>query len=209
MNDLAKEIKALNLGVKFGNVSLSILLYADDMVLLSNSEKDLQSMLDKMYNWCQKWRLKVNETKSNIVHFRPSRCKPSDVSFKYGDRELYRVPEYKYLGVILDEHMNFKSCSKTLADSGGRALSAVISKFKKYKDIGYNTYSKMYEACVIPVLDYGSGIWGNSKVNHSDMIQNKAYRYFLGVHNFTPVAAMQAEIGWLPSKYRKFLNMLR
>ena len=105
--------------------------------------------------------------------------------------------------------MNFKSCSKTLAESGGRALSAIISKFKQFKDIGYDTYSKMYDSCVTPVVDYGSGVWGKTKNAHSDLIQNKAYRYFLGVHNFTPVAAMQAEMGWLPSSSRKQLNILR
>ena len=119
------------------------------------------------------------------------------------------VSEYKYLGVILDDHLKYTVCSKTLADSGGRALSAVVSKFKQFKDIGYGCYTKMFDACVAPVLDYGSGIWGKAKVNHSDIIQNKAYRYFLGVHNFTPVAAMQADMGWLPCKQRKYLKMLR
>jgi len=54
-----------------------------------------------------------------------------------------------------------------------------------------------------------AGTWGKAKVNHADLIQNKAYRYFLGVHNFTPVAAMQAEMGWLPAKFRRLLNMIR
>jgi hypothetical protein len=36
-----------------------------------------------------------------------------------------------------------------------------------------------------------------------------AQRYFLGVHNFTPVPALQSEMGWLPCKYRKYMNMVR
>ena len=199
----------MNLGVKFGHVKLSILLYADDMVLVANNEKDLQSMLDKMHEWCCKWRLKVNQEKSNIVHFRNSRKPLTNFQFKYGEHILDTVSEYKYLGVLLDEHLKFNSCSKTLADSGGRALSAVISKFKQFKDIGFTSFTKMFNSCVVPVLDYGSGIWAKAKVNHSDFIQNKAYRYFLGVHNFTPIPAMQAEMGWLPCKQRKQLNILR
>ena len=209
LNEFAKEIKQLNLGVKLGNVDVSILLYADDMVLLANNEHDLQIMLNKMHEWCHKWRLKVNISKSNIVHFRPPRAKLTQFVFQYGDKNLEIVNEYKYLGVILDQHLSFKTCSKTLADSGGRALSAVMSKFKQFKDIGFNTFTRMFESCVAPVLDYGSGVWGFVKANHSDIVQNKAYRYFLGVHNFTPIAAMQSEMGWLPSKYRKYMNMLR
>ena len=72
-----------------------------------------------------------------------------------------------------------------------------------------NTYSKLYETGVILILDYGRGIWGYSGNNHSETIQNKAIRYYLGVHNFTPVPALPGEMGLLNCKYRKQLNMLR
>jgi len=38
INELAKEIKAMNLGIKISNRLISILLYADDMVLLAPRE---------------------------------------------------------------------------------------------------------------------------------------------------------------------------
>ena len=209
INELAKSINNLNLGIKVGNSKVSILLYADDMVLIAKSEKDLQKMLDCMNLWCKQWRLKINTSKSNIVHFRPKRHKLTTYEFCLGDQKLETVSEYKYLGVILDEHLTFTQCSKTLADAGGRALSAIISKFKQFKDFGFETFSKMYETGVIPVVDYGSGIWGFTKNKHSDIIQNKAARYFLGVHNFTPIPALQGETGWLPCTYRKSINMIR
>ena len=40
VNDLALEINAQNLGVEFDNSRLSILLYADDIVLISENEKN-------------------------------------------------------------------------------------------------------------------------------------------------------------------------
>ncbi len=39
---LSREINDLNLGVKIGNKKVSILLYADDIVLLSDTENGLQ-----------------------------------------------------------------------------------------------------------------------------------------------------------------------
>ena len=42
VNDLATEIKTLECGVKIGNKSVSILLYAEDIVLISESEESLQ-----------------------------------------------------------------------------------------------------------------------------------------------------------------------
>ena len=209
INELAKCIKNLNIGIKYGNLKIGTLLYADDMVFIAESEQDLQVMLNTMFEWCKKWRLKVNESKSQIVHFRKTRQKLTDVKFHYGDTQLQVVSDYKYLGVILDENLNFSKCSKMLAESGGRALSSIISKFKMFKDLGYKTFTTMYESGVVPILDYGSAIWGYSKNSHSDLIQNKASRYFLGLHNFTPVPALTGEMGWLPSKYRKMICMLR
>ena len=59
------------------------------------------------------------------------------------------------------------------------------------------------------MVAYGSSIWGKEKPCHAEIIQNKACRYFLGVHNFTPIPALQGDMGWLPVKHRKCLNMLR
>ena len=42
-------------GVTYGDVNVSILLYADDIVLLSNCEEGLQSMLVMLGEWCSKW----------------------------------------------------------------------------------------------------------------------------------------------------------
>lgn len=210
INELATEIKNQNKGVTIGNTNVSILLYADDMVLVSENESDLQCLLDTMYDWCKKWRLKVNLEKTNIVHFRPKKFLKSSYQFSYGAHLLDYANQYKYLGTYIDEHLTFETCSKTLAESGGRALSAVISKFKEFKESGFKTFSKLYDACVVPVCDYGSGVWGYKDTNnHAELVQNKAIRYFLGVHNFTPIAGLQSEMGWTPSKYRKQINLLR
>ena len=45
LNDLATGIKNLNCGIDINDYNLSILLYADDIVLIASSETDLQKML--------------------------------------------------------------------------------------------------------------------------------------------------------------------
>ena len=80
INDLASEIKESNIGIDLNveggphiDYVLSILLYADDIVCLAENEDDLQSILFIIENWCKKWRLEVNLTKTNIVHVRKIR----------------------------------------------------------------------------------------------------------------------------------------
>ena len=53
--------------------------------------------------------------------------KVTDFQFIYGELKLKIVFEYKYVGLILDEHLTFNSFYKILADSGGSAPSSVRS----------------------------------------------------------------------------------
>ena len=61
----------------------------------------------------------------------------------------------------------------------------------------------------MPILDNCSGVWGHTKHYNIESVQLRALRYFLGVHRFTPILAIQGDSGWFPSFYRHQLNMLR
>ena len=57
-------------GVTYGDLNVPILLYAGDIVLLSDCEENLQSMLHTLREWCYKWELTINGNKSKVMHFR-------------------------------------------------------------------------------------------------------------------------------------------
>ena len=50
INDLVSEINQLNRGIQVDNSQVSILLYADNIVLVADSEISLQAMLDCLHN---------------------------------------------------------------------------------------------------------------------------------------------------------------
>ncbi len=68
INDLIKQVEKLNLGAKVIEELVSILAFADDIVIIANSVKELQQILKCVETWCKNWRLKVNTQKTNIVH---------------------------------------------------------------------------------------------------------------------------------------------
>ena len=49
----ADTIKHLGLGIDVDGEKIEIILYADDLVLISENEADLQAMLDVLNNWCE------------------------------------------------------------------------------------------------------------------------------------------------------------
>ena len=52
-------------------------------------------------------------------------------------------------------------------------------------------------------------MWRYRSYAQLDYIQNRAIRYFFGVHRFTPILAIVGKLGWLPSQYRRWLSILR
>ena len=95
------------------------------------------------------------------MHFRNKGKRCSNFDFKVGNHTVDYVSVYRYLGVHLNEHMDSSIIAEPLSKAGGRALGAVISKIHSYKDVGFKTYRQLYYSCVVPVLDYCSGVWGS------------------------------------------------
>ena len=55
INDLARDVNNEHCGVKAGIYNVGILLYADDIVLISHSSEKLQQPLNCLHKWCMKW----------------------------------------------------------------------------------------------------------------------------------------------------------
>ena len=54
INDLITDIKSECIGVDIGVAIVHCLMYADDLALIAESEKDLQDMLSVVSSWCNK-----------------------------------------------------------------------------------------------------------------------------------------------------------
>ena len=208
INDLAIGIKDLQKGVNIGNLQVSILLYADDIVFLSESKIGLQSMLNYLFSWCKEWGIEINESKSNIVHFRKQIVPRTTHTFKFGDKHLNMVNEYRYLGLYLNEFMNLEKTVSHLATAGTRALGALRNKLYNLKNVHFKTYSKLYQSCVTPIIDYCSAVWGFRSFKSVQDVQNRAIRYFLGVHKFCPLPFLEGDMGWTSCNARCQTNMI-
>ena len=66
LNDLTQCINELHCGVECEENSTSMLLYADDIILIASDEHKLQRMLDALDEYCKTWRLTINPNKSKL-----------------------------------------------------------------------------------------------------------------------------------------------
>ena len=109
----------------------------------------------------------------------------------------------------MNEHLDYTVTADILAGAAGRALGAVISKFRNMKNVCFKTFSKLYHTSVTSVMDYCSAVWGFKRLEGCDKIQQRATRYYLGVHQLAPILGLEADIGWHRCRTRRLIEMGR
>ena len=116
---------------------------------------------------------------------------------------------YKYLGVLFHENLQEKPTVEALTNAAIRSFGRITGIFKKLKNLGIRSYETLYESYIIPILNYGAGVWGFSEQAQPQVLQNRMKRYFMGVNKFAPNSALSLEFGWLDMKFRRWLEMIR
>ena len=57
-------------GFNVAGTLVKVLLDAEDLIILAESEVELQAMINYLYNYCNNWALNINLNKSKVVVFR-------------------------------------------------------------------------------------------------------------------------------------------
>ncbi len=209
INDLAVQINELNVGIPIEDKKLNILLYADDIVLISPDHASAQLQLNVLSDWCVKWGMYINVGKSQVLHVRHHQQRRDPRPLSCMGQELEYVSSYKYLGYYMHEHFNQTKTIYVLTGSARRDFVRLISTFNKFRNMGHRTYESLYTSNILSIANYASGVWGFKEFQNARVLQNKVGRFYLGTHTFTPLAAVGLELDWLDIKYTRWLEMLR
>ena len=67
--------------VTVNSLSTNSLLFADDLVMLSESAEGLQNCIDKLEGYCNKWGLCINQSKTKVIIFNKGGMKISKFRF--------------------------------------------------------------------------------------------------------------------------------
>jgi hypothetical protein len=208
LSSLADEARDISMSDTEINLMLKmfILLYADDTVICSESPEELQEALDAMADYCNKWQLKVNATKTKVMVF--SRGKVQKLpSFQYNGSPIDVVYEFPYLGVLLNYNNRFLVAQKHLYDKASRAKFALLKKCKKLMlpiDIQIELFDKM----IAPILLYGSEIWAPQMSNLASRLQIDFYKTVLMLRKSTPTCMVYGETGQFPLEIEAKCRML-
>ena len=138
-------------------------LFADDTCLLikgSNSQQleiNLNAELQHLHLWCSVNKLSVYTAKTNIVIIPPKRIKApiSHLNLSSNGTPVNIVSSAKYLGVIIDNELNFHEQIKVMNGKGARSVG-ILNKLKQ--SLPQTVMLQLYYALVHALLMYV--IWG-------------------------------------------------
>ena len=102
VDDLLKELKLSNSGLRIADVILSSPTQADDIVLLSLTKHGLGNLLDICKQYASRWRYSYNASKcASMVMGLSSNHRPlQKINLSYGSHEISSTRSYKHLGTI-------------------------------------------------------------------------------------------------------------
>ena len=158
-------------------------LFADDTILImtSNDLKTLEKTANDEINKIGKWlllnKLTLNHSKTNYIYaFFSSKRMWEEFFSSINGQNIHRTAEAKYLGVYLDQKLEWDAHIKHLC----KKLSQYCGLFcHLHQNITQKYLLVLYHSLVYPHLIYGSLTWGstnNSVLHPPQVLQNRLVR---------------------------------
>ena len=156
----------------YGSVQLStgqleVLLFADDLVMLAETEKAPQHNLQKLNERLDEWGMKANWQKTRIM--RVGRKHEVCIVKVKGER-VEQVKEMKYLGTMISSDGSMDSEVEQRIGMASRMVKAIGSTVLGRKELTKGTKLRVVNAMVIPTLTYGCEAWA-LQARHKGRIQ--------------------------------------
>ena len=210
LNDLEEEISLKGSdGIDIGMIKLFLLLYAEDIVLFADSADELQSLLEILQNYCQRWRLTVNTSKTKIVVFRKGGRVPGDLNFTFNGENIEIVKQFSYLGIV---YTSGGSCHQTQKTLSGQALKAIFAMNKylyKFTHLKPLHVLDLFDKLVSPILNYGSEVWGFHKAPAIESVHLQFCKKLLGVKQSTQNDFIYGELGRITFASQRYISIIR
>lgn len=156
-----------------------LLMFADDIALMSDTVKGLQSQLNVLSEFCNKYMLSVNVTKTKIVVFKKGGVLARNEKWTYKNTYLEVVSSFCYVGLKFTQQISMNSMVHDLCVKGKRVMISTLNSLYGYGQLSSYTFFKLFDCKISPQLLYGSEIWGLGRFDELERVQTYACKRFL------------------------------
>ena len=146
------EMEEAQVGIKIARRNINNLRYADDTILMAESEEELKSLLKKVKEESEQVGLKLNIQKTKIMASGPI------TSWQIDGETVETVSDFIFLGskITADGDYSHEIKRHLLL---GRKVMTNLDSILKSPDITLPTKVHLIQAMVFPVIMYGCESW--------------------------------------------------
>lgn len=151
-------------------------IFADDtnLFLSHKNLEHLQNLMSeeliKVDTWfkCNKFALYINKTNFIVFHSNRNRNNVEHIRIEINDRAVERVESIKFLGIYIDEFLNFKKHIDELT----KKLSKYVGLFFKLRHfLPVEALLTLYRSLFESHLNYCNVIWSNTYPSYLKKLQ--------------------------------------
>ncbi len=192
---------------ELGGILVPLLLYADDLILMSTSPEGLQRQLDALASFCEQRQLTGNLSKTKVVIFeaRKSDCK----EFVFSGTTVERHDEYVYLGFVFHATKSMAYGVEYLVAAGKKAVHAMRRRCISLHLSDPATICKLFDILVLPILSYTCEVWAVKVGATAELVHRQFLKQLLGVRKSTTNQIVLAEFGRFPLQIHFWQQILR
>ena len=150
-------------GISLSGTTICVLLYADDIILVSDTQEGLQQHLFALDDFCAQKGLTVNlgKTKAMIFHTSAQVRQQTTLTLAGGKVEI--VGSYIYLGITFTATQGKFSMTQAARDRLTRGYAALGALERQCHQAHFQeprTKGWLFDTLVTPALMYSSSMWG-------------------------------------------------
>ena len=102
----------------------------------------------------------VNIDKTKNIVFRNGRFLRRDEKWFYQGHPMEVVSSYKYMGLLLTPKLVWTKAKEKLVDKANKSIITIKILQNKLESLSIDDNFKLFDTMIVPVLHYGSEIWG-------------------------------------------------
>ena len=173
--------------------TLNMMIFADDIVLLSTSAQGLRKHLETLENYCSKWNIQINEAKTKVSMFGTNYT----YQFHCNSLPLEVVEDYKYLGLWISKR-NFKKAIHHVSCQSKKIIFVLKQCLIKLQTPPVSVALHLFNSIIKPILCYGCEIWGFTVKEEIERIEVQYLKYILHLPKNATNSAVRGELGQFP-----------
>jgi len=174
------------------------LKYADDVVVLSHGPRGVRRDLHRLHRWCVANGMRIGAAKCGLMVVGVSaddtrrrheelvagaaQWRIADGAWAGSSPQVPVVSTYKYLGIMVNQHLDVAAMARARAESARRLVGAMRASLCDYR-IPCAERIMLVKAFVAPVIMFGAELWAGVRnvVHPLNQLLNEVWRLVLGV----------------------------